>query len=286
MKKTLLILAIMSISIFANSQKTTFEKILFSLSNELVRNNSFVENVFTQEFIINSTSNEAFLGGKSREAIKITLPFGTIKWVYRVTILDKKTNYKYEPNEELYYTLLRRESPRPISNNSEKINTYLFNHSGDVNTFLERKDNFNYISNYSVLNTTSYYGECSLTDQNVWLGFQNLSGAIGVKLILEVVAFTSSNNNQFREQGQKNRVKDSLLKNENKIKEAKDLLDLGVISKDEYNKVIEKNSTPITKQEAIDKLKEAKKQLDNGQMKQQEYDSLKVRLTPIILKSN
>lgn len=55
-----------------------------------------------------------------------------------------------------------------------------------------------------------------------------------------------------------------------KIKEAKDLLDLGVISKDEYNKVIEKNTTPITKQEALDKLKEAKKQLDNGQMKQQE----------------
>jgi hypothetical protein len=49
------------------------------------------------------------------------------------------------------------------------------------------------------------------------------------------------------------------------------------------NEIINPNR-PMTKEEAIKKLKEAKDLLDLGMITQGKFDSLKVKLSPIILK--
>ena len=139
------------------------------------------------------------------------------------------------------------------------------------------------------MNTNSFIGT-GIYDENLWLGFENINETAGLKILLEVVAYTGQDNKEtiskLISDTSNVKINSNSIEAEKKIKEAKELLELGVISKEDYNKVLDKYTPKMTKEEALDKLKNAKKQLDSGVIKQEEYDELKKKLTPIILGNN
>lgn len=292
MGKFLVFTFLFFISSISYSQKTGFSDILKELgpplSNSNQQSNSktyYVEDVLTTEFVINSSINASFFGGKDRDTVKLKLPPNTEKLGYRITVLDKNSSFKFLPNEGFYYLLKHRITAPEISTNGNKINVYLFSHSGYATSFIEKKQ-FTYIPQYTVLNTNSFYGECSY-EENLWLGIQNLSERGALKIILEVVAFTNQDNKEsitkLIADTSREKIVTDIVTSDKKIKEAKELLDLGLITKDAYNIIVDKFTPPLTREQALEKLRAAKKLLDSGGIKQAEYDELRKKLGPIIL---
>ncbi len=192
--KKLLFLLIIFFSINSNSQ--TALEILQALAGNNNNNTNAVQKIHYKEVInevvtINSTSNEMFSGGSSRNAMYVRLPIGTTKWYYRITPMDVYANYYYQPRET-FFTLLSNNFPLFVNNQTYNgLNFYIINDYA-MNDFYAKRS-FNIYSNYTKENTLGFYGECNLTFNNLMICLSNPNLKDGLKVIVEVVAFGNFN---------------------------------------------------------------------------------------------
>jgi len=259
-------------------QRVDFQEILRFIGNGFKDKPLFVNNVSTDTLNLNSVSN-TLLGGQNRESIEIKLPLTTYRWFYRLTVLDINANYSYRNDETLYFLMANNKNPTNLYTNNGRINVFFMGQSGDEFNFKQKRI-FSHWNNLSVLNVNSFYGQNNIVNQNLWMGIENISDLQGVKIIVEIVALTTEDEKNLPKPKYPNV---NSIESEKKVKEAKVLLDLGVLTKKEYDSVIDRYSLRLTKEEAIERLKSAKNQLDKGEITQIEYDELKKRLTPLIL---
>jgi hypothetical protein len=254
------------------SQKLDLMKILSNISNEFQDRQLSYQTILNEEFKINSTSNAAFSGGKDKIQIKLNIPKECEKWVYRITILDIKSNFKFQENETLSWQLINNRRIDDLYNMKVPINVVFMDNSGDVMNFMNNKTYRRY-NNYSVYNTNSFTAYSNLNTDNIYMGIENTSAMEGIKIILEIVALMPDQN-----------LKPVVtFQAEKQIKEAKELFELGVINKKSFDSIVSLHTPKITRTEALQKLKEAKIKLDKGEITQLQYDELKNELSPIIL---
>ena len=278
MKKSLITIFALFFISTSFGQKVDFQEILRFIGNGFKDKPLFVNNVSTDTLNLNSVSN-TLLGGQNRKSIEIKLPLTTYRWFYRLTVLDIKSNYTYRNDETLYFLMANNKYPTNLFTNNGRINVFFMGQSGDVYNFNQKRI-FSYYNNLCVFNVNSFYGQNNLVNQNLWMGVENISDLKGVKVIVEIVALTTEDEKNLPKSIYPNV---NSIESEKKLKEAKDLFDLGVLTKKGYDSVIEIYSLRLTKEQAIDKLKDAKKRLDAGQLTQKEYDELKEKMALIIL---
>jgi len=187
MKKIFAILLFTFSITICYSQKITFKDILNSLNSALNSNTIRPQNVFIKEYVVNSSSKGNLFGGHNKIVEQIVLPQNTVKWYYRITIIEKNSNYQYPNNETLFYCIHNGIQPKNFVNLRVPFNIFVINSSGDSYNFLEGKP-FNTLRDYCVYNTDSYIGQCPLVTGNIWIGIQNASTLTGAKAIIEVVA--------------------------------------------------------------------------------------------------
>ncbi|MDF2449453.1 MAG: hypothetical protein K0R26_1957 [Bacteroidota bacterium] len=197
--KTTIIIATFLLSAFSNfcEGQTILKQILTALQSEgnsPGTNPVIVKDVTTQTLIVNSSSNARISGGKTRGVVKVNLPAGTKKWYYRVTVLDAEREYKYQNNETFYYLLNNNKFFETYSPTTEAIDFYILGHSGDRESFLETgNNNFKSFSAYTKIGIGSFIGECNISQENLWIGIKNLNTMVGLKVIVEVVAYGNFN---------------------------------------------------------------------------------------------
>lgn len=272
MRKMFLTFIGIIIGLSSFSQKMDFLSILRDVAVAMQDRQLTYQNVLSEAIIVNSTSNAGLSGGHDRQVIKLNIPKDAVRWYYRITVLDKVSSFSYPPNETLAYQLINRKEIGNLVNNNIPINVYFMNASGEVNNFMLNRP-FKQFAQYSVQNANSYYAASNLVDENLYMGIQNTSLLNGAKVIVEVVILTPKVT--FNPLVTYQSVK--------QIKDAKELLDLGVINKKSYDSIAQLYSPKLTRQEALDMLKDAKAKLDAGTMTQAEYDNLKNILSPTIL---
>jgi|GEM_PF-2567166 hypothetical protein len=198
MKSKLLLLGLLS-GMFLNVQgqkskvATTFNDI-FKIVNQTAQvvNNvtASIQDLGTTTIVINSTSNAHLMGGHTRGLVAVHLPRGTEKWFYRITVLDKKSNYSYQSNESLYYVLRNNLQDNIYRPTTDGVDFFLLHTSGDANSFSETgNNNFSYIDGYSHLNVNSFYEGSNIVEDNLWIGVRNNNYVEGLRIIVEVVAY-------------------------------------------------------------------------------------------------
>lgn len=186
MKKITFIFILLTLAFNSYSQRITFQDILNGVSNALNTMGSHPQDLFYQSFIVNSSSNAKMFGGHDKMDVQVILPANTINWYYRVTVVEKNSNFEWPINERLISCIQNGTNPRSFATVRIPINVYLLNNAGDNYNFSTGK-RFTYQGPYSVLNTDSFFGQCNLTG-DIWLGIQNVSPMVGSKVILEIVA--------------------------------------------------------------------------------------------------
>lgn len=196
--KTKIITFLSLFLLFANVSKgQILKQIIDALAKEASNNEaakSTPKDLVTQTFVVNSASKARFSGGKTREAIKINLPAGTKKWYYRVTVLDVNSTYSYQNNETFYYLLSNKKYMETYAPTKEAVDFYVLGHSGDVASFLETgNNNFKTYTSYTKIGTNSFIGECTLNQENLWIGIKNPNSMVGLKVIVEVVSWGNYN---------------------------------------------------------------------------------------------
>jgi hypothetical protein len=143
--------------------------------------------VLNEVVTINSTSNEMFSGGNSRQALYVKLPVGTKKWYYRVTPIDVSTNYNYQPRES-FISLLSNDYPLFVNNRTNYgFNFYIINDYALSDFYAKRT--FNVYTNYTRENTLGFYNVCDLVYSNLMICLTNTNVKQGLKVIVEVVAY-------------------------------------------------------------------------------------------------
>lgn len=186
MKKITLLIFIVLFSFSNSFSQTKLEKVLNSLNQiftAIAEDNYKVANVASETITINSSSN---FGGKTRGAIKFTLPEGTKLYAIRVTVIPVKSSFQYEP-DETFFAVTQKGSGREVAapqNNG--INVYFFNRAYDAQSFVD-KNNFNFL--WKIDNTNSFVQSRYADAGNYWIGVQNPSSVYGLKAIVEIVAF-------------------------------------------------------------------------------------------------
>ncbi len=139
---------------------------------------------------INSTSKAYFGGGHTRGLVQVHLPAGTEKWFYRITVLDIKSTYSYQPNESLYYVLKNNMPDNSYRPTTDGVDFFLLGTSGDATSFSQTGNNsFSYIDGYSHLNYNSFCEGSNIIQDNLWIGVRNNNKVEGLKVIVEVVAW-------------------------------------------------------------------------------------------------
>jgi len=230
---------------------------------------------------VNSISNVSWKGGKNKKAIEIKLPDQTEFWYYRITILDINSKYKYPDNETFYYNLVNEKSNGEPSSYDYPINVIIMNNSLDAFNF-ETNKGYKRFTKESVYKTKSYIGKVTLSDKNIWIWIENFNDTQGLKVIIEVIAVINTN---IRSSNNITNIINADA-NEKKLKEAKELYDLGVYSKKAYDSIFAIYSIRLSREEAISQLKEAKIKLDAGKISSKDYEEIKNRLSPFILNPN
>ena len=172
MKKVIILITLMVLAINGYSQKITFQDILNGVATTINSMGSHVQNVSYQTFVVNSSSNARLLGGHDKVDVQVNLPANTMKWFYRLTVVDKFANFEWPDDEKLFSCISNGTNPRPFAASRTPINVYLMNNAADNYNFTTNQ-RFSYIGKYSVLNTDSYFGACNLTG-DLWLGVQNV----------------------------------------------------------------------------------------------------------------
>jgi hypothetical protein len=188
--KKILLFSILLFTINSNAQ--TLLEIAKALAGKTDDNTSTIQKIMYKEVMnevvtINSTSNEMFSGGNSRKALYVKLPTGTSKWYYRVTPMDVRTNYYYQPRET-FFSLLSNKYPLFVNNQTQKgLDFYIINDYA-VNDFYAKRT-FNVYPNFTRENTTGFYSDCDLTYNNLMICLSNPNLRDGLKVIVEVVAY-------------------------------------------------------------------------------------------------
>ncbi len=272
MKRLLLIAMCSVISLSSFSQKLDLKTILSRIVGELQDRQQTYQTIVNEEIKINSVSNSNYAGGKNRIYMKLNIPKDATSWVYRVTVLDKNSNFKYQENETLSWQLINRRVVDRMEVNQIPINVYFMNNSSDAYAFSLKRD-FKSYQEYNILNTNSFTASSNLNSDNLYIGFENLSPFNGAKILLEIVALTPKQ--VYRQL--------NTFQADKQIKDAKELFDLGVINKKSYDSIVQLYSPKINRAEALQRLKSAKEQLDKGEINQAQYDEIKKALSPIIL---
>lgn len=143
--------------------------------------------VMNEIVTLNSTSNELWKGGSSKTALYVKLPLGTVKWYYRVTLMDVRQNYFYSPNESLF-SLITNDHPLFVNNQTSLgINFYIINDYAKNDFYADR--NFYRYTDYQNEKTRGFNGICNLTYNNLMICLKNYNLKDGLKAIVEVVAY-------------------------------------------------------------------------------------------------
>ena len=181
---------IYSITIFTISTNAqTLKEIVDVLGGKTETSSKKVmyKEVLNEVVTINSTSNEMFSGGNSRQALYVKLPVGTKKWYYRVTPMDVSTNYNYQPRES-FISLLSNDYPLFVNNRTNYgFNFYIINDYALSDFYAKRA--FNVYTNYTRENTLGFYNVCDLVYSNLMICLTNTNVKQGLKVIVEVVAY-------------------------------------------------------------------------------------------------
>lgn len=185
--KKILLLIILFMPIFSNGQtlQELYDKLVSKNKNEVSKLQ--FKYVSYDIVTLNSTSNEFWKGGSSREAINVKLPVGTLKWYYRITLMEVEQNYFYNTNETLI-SLLQNNNPLFVNNQTSLgVNFYIINDYAK-NDFLSGRT-FNHYPAYQNENTRGFNGICDLTFSNLMICLKNNNLKNGLKAIVEVVAY-------------------------------------------------------------------------------------------------
>jgi hypothetical protein len=194
MKKVVFIFLSCVIPMSAYSQ-ITFEDILRSVSEGLnTFNSTYNSNPATLREIgsvvleANSTSNEFWMGGKSRNYCEVPLPEGTIKWFYRATVMPIESNYSYESNETLLYLLQNNKTVDLYAPSRYGVDLLFFDHSGEINSFYQGNTSFKSYQNLNRFNTRTTVGTIDFYKPKFWIGVRNNNETDGLKVIIEIVS--------------------------------------------------------------------------------------------------
>jgi hypothetical protein len=179
--------------ILLTSSFVSHSQTLQELYDKLISKDKPVENrvhfkeVMTEIVTLNSTSNEMWKGGSSKTALYVKLPLGTVKWYYRVTLMDVRQNYFYNPNESLF-SLISNDHPLFVNNQTSLgINFYIINDYAKNDFYADR--NFSRYTDYENEKTRGFNGICNLTYNNLMICLKNYNLKDGLKAIVEVVAY-------------------------------------------------------------------------------------------------
>ena len=275
MKKIFSLSIFILLSKFSLGQKVTFQSILTDILNgaKQIQEDQVLtpQSIYNQSIIVNSVSNADFSGGQCRRVIKLNIPRNTVKWYYRITVLDVNQKFSYPPNETLFYNLVNKKSIAGFYTNDISMNFFVMNNSGDQSNFLLSRPH-SYIPNSSNLKSNSTFGISDIISENLWLGVENMHYTKGANVIIEIVAYTRALKVNPQE----------TIQSKKQMSEAKELFELGVIDKNQYDSIFRVFSPKLTREEALIKLKEAKTKLDLGQLSQIDYDNLLKIYRPII----
>ncbi len=275
MKKIFSLSIFILLSKFSLGQKVTFQSILTDILNgaKQIQEDQVLtpQSIYNQSIIVNSVSNADFSGGQCRKVIKLNIPRNTVKWYYRITVLDVNQKFSYPPNETLFYNLVNKKSIAGFYTNDISMNFFVMNNSGDQSNFLLSRPH-SYIPNSSNLKSNSTFGISDIISENLWLGVENMHYTKGANVIIEIVAYTRALKVNPQE----------TIQSKKQMSEAKELFELGVIDKNQYDSIFRVFSPKLTREEALIKLKEAKTKLDLGQLSQIDYDNLLKIYRPII----
>ena len=152
-----------------------------------VENRVLFKEVMNEIVSLNSTSNAFWSGGNTKSALYVKLPSGTIKWYYRVTLMDVRQNYFYNPTESLF-SLLSNNHPLFVNNQTSLgVNFYIINDYAKKDFLADR--NFSRYTDYENENTRGFNGICNLTYSNLMICLKNKNLKDGLKAIVEVVAY-------------------------------------------------------------------------------------------------
>jgi hypothetical protein len=171
------------------SHSQTLEELYNKLVNKdkPVANKIQYKQVMNEIVTLNSTSNEFWKGGSSKTALYVKLPLGTVKWHYRVTLMDVRQNYFYNTNESLF-SLLSNNHPLFVNNQTSLgVNFYIINDYARDDFYANRT--FYQYSDYQNENTKGFNGICNLTFTNLMICLKNTNLKDGLKAIVEVVAY-------------------------------------------------------------------------------------------------
>lgn len=272
MRKVLLAAIFTAFTFNGFSQKLDLKSIINKIVSGFQEQQPTYLNILNQEISVNSVSNANWSGGKNRVYIKLNIPKDAINWVYRVTVLDINSTFKYQDNESLSWQLINRRVIDRMEVNQIPINVVFMGNSSDAYAFTQKRP-YKSFQQYDVYNTNSFTASSNLNADNLYMGIENLSPFSGAKILLEIVAITPK---QVIRQI-------NTLQADKQIKDAKELFDLGVINKKSYDSIVQLYTPKINREEALERLKLAKAQLDKGEITQAQYDEIKDALTPIIL---
>jgi hypothetical protein len=172
---------------FSNSlfSQSKFEKILNTLNaifQTVAEEHYQAVNVASETITINSSTN---FGGKTRGAVKFTLPAGTKEYAVRVTVIPVKSNFQYESDESFFSVIQKGSGNEVAAPQNNGINVFFFNRSYDAQSFVD-KGNFHFI--WRLDNVNSFVQSRPADAGNYWIGVMNPSSVYGLKTIVEVVA--------------------------------------------------------------------------------------------------
>ena len=148
----------------------------------------------TVKLDVNSTSNEFWSGGKSRNYCAVPIPEGTTKWFYRATVLTIESNYSYASNETLYYLLSNNKKVDLYAPSPYGVNIKFFNHSGEIESFYQGLSTYKSYQQLNKTNTRTTLGTIDFYLPKFWIGIQNENQMDGLKVIVEVVAMGNFSN--------------------------------------------------------------------------------------------
>jgi len=143
---------------------------------------------------VNSTSNEFWSGGHTRNYCEVPLPEGTTKWFYRATVMPIESNYSYGSNETLFYLLQNNKKVDLYAPSPYGVNIKFFNHSGEIESFYQGLNTYKSYQQLNKNNTRTTVGTVDFYLPKFWIGVQNENQMDGLKVLIEVVAMGNFNN--------------------------------------------------------------------------------------------
>ncbi len=201
MKKLVLILAVSSCSIVSVYSQNTLLEILNIVSEGLdAYNNAYnasrpsLKDIGSVTLDVNSTSNEFWSGGKTRNYCEVPLPEGTTKWFYRATVMPIESNYSYASNETLFYLLQNNKKVDLYAPSPYGVDVKFFNHSGEIESFYQGLTTYKSYQQLNKINTRTTVGTIDFYLPKFWIGVQNNNQFDGLKVLIEVVALGNFNN--------------------------------------------------------------------------------------------